>query len=116
MMKMDAGPGNGVINVTNTSLYQIGDFEVLNHYDYDTRKSNPFYNVSPSSTMPFVDKHLKFTLRLSALRYGRVISEYKVAIFRRRVAREAGFVQRFVTRLSVLKVSEPPAACRGVLF
>ena len=39
-----------------------------------------------------------------------------VVIFHRRVAREAGLVQRLVARLSVLKVSEPPAACRDVLL
>ena len=44
-----------------------------------------------------------------------VTGEDIVAIFRRRVAGEAGLVQRLVARLSARKVSEPPAACRGVL-
>ena len=39
-----------------------------------------------------------------------------VAIFRRGVAGEAGLMQGFVARLSVLKVGESPAACRGVLL
>jgi hypothetical protein len=64
----------------------------------------------------FVDNLLKLTQQLSALRCGRVVSEDKVAIFRGRVAGETGFVQRLVARLSVLKVSEPPAARRGVLL
>jgi len=41
------------------------------------------------------------------------MGENIVAIFHGRVAREAGLVQRLVTRLSVLKVSEPPATCHG---
>jgi hypothetical protein len=44
------------------------------------------------------------------------MSEDIVVIFRRRVTREAGLVQRLVTRLSVLEVSEPPSARRGVLL
>src|SRR5580698_5750796 len=55
--------------------------------------------------------HLSFLLRSR-----RVAGEDIVAIFRRRVAGEAGLVQRLVARLSVLKVSEPPAGRRGVLF
>src|SRR5712692_2020075 len=45
-----------------------------------------------------------------------VTGEDIVAIFRRRVAGEAGLVQRPVARLSARKVSEPPAACCGVLL
>ena len=45
-----------------------------------------------------------------------VMGEPIVAIFRRRVAGEADLVQRLVARLSVRKVSEPPAARRGVLL
>jgi hypothetical protein len=37
-----------------------------------------------------------------------------IVIFRRDVAGEAGLVERLVARLSVLKVSEPPAARLGV--
>src|ERR1700737_240133 len=44
------------------------------------------------------------------------MGEDVVAIFHGRVAGEAGFVQPLVARLSVLKVSEPPAARRGVLL
>jgi hypothetical protein len=36
--------------------------------------------------------------------------------FGRLVAAEAGFVQVLVARFSVLKVTEPSAAGRGVLF
>src|SRR5271170_3379621 len=45
-----------------------------------------------------------------------VMGEDIVAIFRRRVAREAGLVQCLVARLSVLEVSEPPAARLGILL
>ena len=41
---------------------------------------------------------------------GRVIGEDVVAIFRRCMAGKAGFVERLVAGLSVLKVSETPAA------
>jgi hypothetical protein len=37
----------------------------------------------------------------------------EVAIFGRLVAREAGFVQRFVARFAVLEIAESPAAGRG---
>ena len=46
----------------------------------------------------------------------RVMSEDEVAVFGRFVAREAGFVQRLVTRFAVLEVTESPASRRGVLF
>ena len=42
--------------------------------------------------------------------------EDKVLGFARLVARKAGFVQRLVGRFAVLKLSEPPAARRRVLF
>jgi hypothetical protein len=44
------------------------------------------------------------------------VSENEVVSFDRLVAAEAGFVQCLVARFSVLKVTEPPAARRGVLF
>jgi hypothetical protein len=44
------------------------------------------------------------------------MGENKVARFGKLVAGEAGFVHRLVGRFAVLKVSEPPAARRGVLF
>jgi len=45
-----------------------------------------------------------------------VVSENEVVSFDRLVAAEAGFVQCLVARFSVLKVTEPPTAGRGVLF
>src|SRR5580658_1194395 len=45
-----------------------------------------------------------------------VVGEDIVAVFRGRVTGEAGFVQRLVARLSVLKVSEAPAGRRGILL
>jgi hypothetical protein len=45
-----------------------------------------------------------------------IVSENEVVSFGRLVAAEAGFVQCLVARFSVLKVTEPPAARRGVLF
>lgn len=45
-----------------------------------------------------------------------VRGEDVVVIFRRYVAGEAGLVQRLVARLSVLEISEPPAAGGGVLL
>jgi len=54
--------------------------------------------------------------RLGFSELGCVTGEDIVAIFRRRVAGEAGLVQRLVSRLPVLKVSEAPAARRGVLL
>src|SRR5271165_581143 len=45
-----------------------------------------------------------------------VTGEDIVAILHRRVAGEAGLVQRLVARLSAFKVSESPAARRGVLL
>src|SRR6266478_3700325 len=47
---------------------------------------------------------------------GCVLRENEVASFGRLVAGEAGFVQCFVGRFAVLKVTESPAARRGVLF
>ena len=44
------------------------------------------------------------------------MSEDKVVIFGRFVAAEAGFVQCLIARFSVLKVTKPPTACRGILF
>ena len=58
-----------------------------------------------------------FTCEINFASYLRcVMGEDKVAISGRFVAGEAGFVQRFVARLAILKVTEPPAAGRGVLF
>jgi len=45
-----------------------------------------------------------------------VVSENEVVSFGGLVAWEAGFVQGLIARFSVFKVSEPPAARRGVLF
>ena len=44
------------------------------------------------------------------------MSENVILSFGRLVTGEAGFVQYLVAGFSVLKVSEPPAARRGVLF
>jgi hypothetical protein len=52
----------------------------------------------------------------SSLGRGWVVRENVIVSFGRLVAGEAGFVQCLVARLSVLKVSEPPAAGRGVPF
>jgi hypothetical protein len=52
--------------------------------------------------------------RASALRC--VTGKDKVASFGRLVAGEAGFVHRLVSRFAVRKVSEPPAARRGIFF
>ena len=45
-----------------------------------------------------------------------VVSENVVVSFGRHVASEAGLMQRLVARLSVLEVTESPAARRSVLF
>ena len=45
-----------------------------------------------------------------------VVSENVVLSFGRLVTGEAGFVQCLVARFSILEVSEPPPARRGVFF
>src|SRR5580704_17556042 len=52
----------------------------------------------------------------NASRRGCITREHIIAIFHRNVAGKASFVQRLVARLSARKVSETPAARRGILL
>ena len=61
-------------------------------------------------------RHLGHATRPAVAALRCVTGEDIIAIFRRRVAGEAGIVQRLAARFAVGKVSEPPAARRGVFW